>query len=177
MTIRTHALLGSVLALLLPALASAATPKGACHLLTDAEIAAAFPGAKPGVPETAREKYGILGCEWSTTAGRVVAQFWKNQSPTTAREEASGLMIGVLDPLKGSAGKAVRYEAIPGVGDTAVVALAKRDAAAGVLSDLAMAVVVGGGRTITIMSPELLQRDPAKAIAILSALARSASKR
>jgi hypothetical protein len=157
--------------------AHAAAPGGACHLLTNAEIAAAFPGAKPGVPETAREKYGILGCEWSTPKGRVVAQFWKNEAPTSARAEAEGMMLGGLDPLKRSAAKAVRYQDLPGVGQSAVVAIARQDAAVGVLNDLAVAVVVAGDRTITLFAPQLAGEDPVRTVGTLGALARSAAKR
>ena len=173
----TH--LRNILLVALPLVANmslAAEPKDACHLLTNAEVAAAFPGAKPGVPETARAKYGILGCEWATPQGRVAAQFWKNESPTTARAEVEGLMIGALDPLKRTAGKAVRYETVTGAGESAVVAIARRDDAAGVLNDLAVVGVVGGGRTITIFAPQLVS-DPARAVTVLSSLARSAAKR
>ena len=177
MTIRSLALLAGVLSLSAHATANAAAGPGACHLLTNAEIAAAFPGAKNGVPETAREKYGILGCEWATPNGRVAAQFWKNEAPTTARAEAEGMMLGVLDPLKRPASKAVRYETLQGVGDSAVIAIATQDAATGVLSSLAVATVVANGRTITIFAPQLASGDPAKAIATLTALARNAAKR
>lgn len=176
MRIHPLALLVGVLSLAANPAVNAAAGNGACHLLINAEVAAAFPGAKPGVPETAREKYGILGCEWQTTRGRVAAQFWKNESPTTARAEAEGMMLGVLDPLKRSAAKAVRYETLQGVGDNAVIAIAKQDAATGVLSDLAAVFVVANGRTITIFAPQL-SSDPAKAITTLTALARSAAKR
>jgi hypothetical protein len=155
----------------------AAEPKDACHLLTNAEVAAAFPGAKPGVGESGRAKYGILGCEWATPNGRVVAQYWKNEDPTTARAEVEGMVSGALDPTKRTAEKAVRYESLTGVGESAVVAVAKRDAAAGVLNDMAVAGVVTGGRTITIFAPQLASGDPAKAIAVLSSLARIAAKR
>lgn len=155
----------------------AAEPKDACHLLTNAEVAAAFPGAKPGVGESGRARYGILGCEWSTPNGRVAAQFWKNEDPTTARAEVEGMVSGALDPMKRTAEKAVRYENLTGVGESAVVAIAKRDAAAGVLNDVAVAGVVVGGRTVTIFAPQLASGDPAKAITVLSALARSAAKR
>ncbi|MEP7314855.1 MAG: hypothetical protein ABI859_19905, partial [Pseudomonadota bacterium] len=165
---RSLAMLGGLAFLAAHTLCSAAVGSGACHLLTNAEVAAAFPGAKPGVPETAREKYGILGCEWATPSGRVAAQFWKNESPTTARAEAEGMMIGALDPLKRSATKAVRYETLQGVGESAVVAIAKADPATGVLNDLAVAAVVSNGRTITIFAPQLSSAEPAKAIATLT---------
>jgi hypothetical protein len=71
----------------------------------------------------------------------------------------------------------VRYETLQGVGDSAVIAVAKRDAATGVLNDLAVAGVVAGGRTITIFAPQLVQGDPAKAVTTLSALAKGAAKR
>ncbi len=166
-----------VLMVLIAPVALSAEPKDACHLLTNAEISAAFPGAKPGLAESARAKYGILGCEWSTPQGRVAAQFWKNESPTTARAEVEGMMLGALDPLKRSAGKAVRYESLSGVGESAVVGIAKRDEAAGVLNDIAVVGVIAGGRTITIFAPQLTQGDPAKAVAVLSSLAKSAAKR
>jgi hypothetical protein len=155
----------------------AAEPKDACHLLTNAEVAAAFPGAKAGVGETGRANLGILGCEWSTPNGRVVAQFWKNEDPTTARAEVEGMVMGALDPTKASTSRAVKYETLPGVGESAVVAVAKRDAAAGVLNDMAVAGVVASGRTITIFAPQLAAGDQVKAIAVLSSLAKSAAKR
>ncbi len=159
-----------------PVLAAGANP-GACPLLTTPEVAAAFPGTSAGVPETGREKYGILGCEWSTPRGRFVAQYWKNDQPTTARAEAEGMILGALDPLKRSAAQAVRYEDLPGVGESAVIAIARRDDAKGVLNDMAVAVVVVRGRTISLMSAQLASGDPGKAIATLSSLAKSAAKR
>jgi len=135
------------LAVLAASNAFAAEPKDACHLLTNAEVAAAFPGAKPGVPETGRAKYGILGCEWSTPQGRVAAQFWKNEHATTARAEVEGMVSGALDPFKRSAEKAVRYENLPGVGESAVVAVVKSDAASGVLNDMAVVGVPAHSRS------------------------------
>jgi len=162
--------------LLLASPAIAATPNP-CALLTQAEVAGAFPGAKAGVPETTREKYGIFGCIWTAPGGRIVAQYWNNENPTTAKVEAESLVSGALDPFKNGAAAAVLSRSIPSVGQSAHAAIARIDAARGVLNDFAIVAVVVGDRTITIMSPELATRDPVKAFATLTALARSAATR
>jgi hypothetical protein len=158
-------------------LALAAVPGGACSLLTDAEVKASFPGAGAGVPDNGRAKYGILSCDWATSNGRVMVEFWKNDSPTTARTEMQNASTGSVEPSKPNAQKAIHYQDLPNIGDSAVAAIARQDQAVGVTSDLAVVIVVTRARTITIYAPQLANLGPVKAIATLTSLARSAAGR
>ena len=84
-----------------------------CGLLKASEVTAVFPSAKAGQPDASRRKYGITACLWRTDHGTFMAQTWKSEGGS-ARDEASGLMLGVLDPLKPGGQKNVRYETIKG---------------------------------------------------------------
>ena len=156
---------------------SAETPaRNACALLKTAEVAAVLPGAKAGKVDTTREKYGIAACEWDTAAHRAALQFWNNEG-NTARQEAQGLILGVIDPLKPAASRNIRYETIPGLGEAAVAVIEKGDPQRGVLDDFAMLVVQKGDQMIVFVAPELAAIDRAKALAGLKALGQSSVAR
>jgi hypothetical protein len=155
---------------------SAPAGEGACRLLDTAEVSAALSAAKRGVAEHSREQYGITACQWQTDRGRFVAQYWKSTGGT-AKTEASGLMVGVLDPRKAGAQGAVRYENVDGVGDQAVAAIESEDAQRGVLNDIALLVAQRGDVILVLMAPELVRDERDRALASLKALAQSAVKR
>lgn len=159
--------------------AAAAEPAGAgaCRLLQLGEVKEVFAGAKRGEVDTSREQYGISACEWMTDNGLFVAQYWKNEDATTAQNEASGLVLGAVDPLKPSARNAVRYETIQGVGEQAVAVIEAEDAARGVLSDFAMLVAQRGDHILVLIAPQLARVDRAKALAGLQSLGQAAAKR
>ena len=153
--------------------AASAGGTGACRLLSTSEVSDALSKAESGVAETTREKYGITACEWSTARGRFVAQYWTSEHPS-AKEEASGLMLGALDPLKAGVASNVRYETLQGVGEQAVAVIEKQDEARGVLSDMAMLVAQRGNTILVLIAPELVGDDRAKALQALQTLGRNA---
>jgi hypothetical protein len=156
--------------------AAAPAGGGACRLLDTSEVSAAVSDAKRGEVDKSREQYGISACVWSTERGTFVAQYWTSAG-VSAKNEASGLMLGVLDPLKGSARNNVRYEEIAGVGDQAVAVVESQDAQRGVLNDFAMLVAQRGDVILVLLAPELARSDRDRALASLKALAESAVKR
>ena len=108
-----------------------------CALLTDAEARQHFPKAKAAERERTREKYGITACLWDHPAGRLVLQLTLGAKPGSSTEEAQGLALGFVDPLKRRAGQEIRYEKIDGEGGEAVAVVEKADKARGILSDAA----------------------------------------
>jgi hypothetical protein len=146
-------------------------------LLTFTEVDAVFAGAKKGEVDNSRQQYGISACIWSTERGTFVAQFWTSTG-TTAKDEARGLMLGSLDPLKGQAARNnVRYEDVQGVGEQAVAVLETQDDQRGVLSDFAMLVAQRGDHILVLIAPELARGERRKALTQLQALGKSASDR
>src|SRR5262245_19706811 len=89
--------------------ADASPAEGACRLLRDGEVSSIFAGSGRGEVDDSRKEYGISACEWKTAQGRFVAQLWKAEN-ASAKDEAQGLALGVIDPLKGDARNALRYE-------------------------------------------------------------------
>jgi hypothetical protein len=156
--------------------ASGPAGEGACRLLSTSEVSSALSKSEPGVAEHTREQYGITACEWSTERGRFVAQYWKAENPS-AKQEASGLMLGVVDPLKGSAAANVRYEDVQGVGEQAVAVIETADEGRGILSDMAMLVAQKGNVILVLIAPELTRVDRPKALQALQALGKSASEK
>jgi hypothetical protein len=156
---------------------SAAASGDACHLLDSSEVRAVFAGAKNGETDDSRKQYGITACTWSTPRGTFVIQFWESEG-SSARDEASGLVEGVLDPLKGAAARNnVRYENVPGVGEQAVAVVETQDAQRGVLNDFAMLVARNGNHILVLIAPQLARSERTKALEGLQALGKSAVSR
>ncbi|MEP7243257.1 MAG: hypothetical protein ABI885_06175 [Gammaproteobacteria bacterium] len=151
-------------------------PEGTCNLLKTSEVRAVFPTAKPGEPERTREKYGISACVWKTDTGMFVAQTWKSVG-ASAIDEAQGLMLGNLDPLKPGAQNNVRYEPIQGVGEQAVAVIETQDPQRAILSDLTLLVAQRGDHILVLIAPDLTHGDRAKALASLKSLGASAAQR
>ena len=150
---------------------------GACKLLDHKEVQAVFPDAGAGVADDSRKQYGISACFWRTSRGTVAAQFWSADG-SSAKDEAAGLMLGALDPLKGPAARNnVRYENLAGIGEQAVAVVETRDEQRGVIDDFAMLVAQRGGQILVLTAPELARSDRATALAQLSALGKSAVNR
>jgi hypothetical protein len=157
--------------------ATSPAAEGACRLLTSKEVDAVFAGAKKGEVDNSRQQYGISACIWSTERGTFVAQFWTSTG-THAKDEAQGLMLGALDPLKGQAARNnVRYEDVQGVGEAAVAVLETQDDQRGVLNDFAMLVAQRGNHILVLIAPELARRERGRALTQLQALGQSAANR
>jgi len=158
------------------ATASAATPEGTCRLLTTAEVSAALSGSKSGKANNSRREYGITTCEWDTGRGRFAAQTWKAQG-NSAKQEAEGLMLGNLDPLKRAAQSHVRYEDVTGIGEQAVAVIEPKDTKHGILSDAAMLVIRRDQEFLVLIVPDLAREDRQAALQTLRTLGHSAASR
>ncbi len=160
-----------------PAGPNDALPKAdPCALLTAAEVARYFPKAGAAERERSREKYGIAACMWNHPAGRFVLQLTL-ADPGTTREETEGLVAGFVDPLRPGAGKAVRVERVPGVGDEAWAVVEKKDDKAGILSDVAYLYTQRGRQMLGVMAVDLARGDRAAALKALGELGRLAAAR
>jgi hypothetical protein len=144
------------------------TPSDPCRLLTTAEVGAVFAGAKAGVPERTREKYGITACEWHTSNGLFVLQLWTGEQDST-EDEIRGLVTGIVDPLKPAAKQSVRYERAD-VGAPAMIVVERQNVQTGILNDAALLVTQKGEQVVVLHASDLARRDRAVAIRALSSL-------
>jgi hypothetical protein len=158
--------------------ATAAPGEGPCALLTTAEVARAFPGAKPGRVDRSQEKYGIVSCQWDLATGlfSVIASP-DNSASESVRDEAKGWTLVFLDPLRNDAARHVRYEPLPGVGDEAIAIVERQDKQKGFLQDGAILVVRRGSRQVSALSSTLAQRERADALGVLTTLGKAIASR
>jgi hypothetical protein len=159
-----------------PAAGETALGGDACRLLTTSEVNAVLPGAKRGKVDKSREQYGISACIWETERTRLVVQYWKSEGGS-ASEEASGLTLGVVDPLKPGVAKNVRYENVSGVGEQAVAVVETADAQRGILTDVAMLVAQSGDQILVVFASGLARAERDTAIAGLKTLGGKSVKR
>ncbi|HMN78851.1 MAG TPA: hypothetical protein PKA20_02860 [Burkholderiaceae bacterium] len=153
-------------------------PKGdPCRLLTDGEVRKFYPKASAGQRERTREKYGIVACVWDHPVGKLVAQVTLGAQPGSSMEEAQGIAIGFLDPLKPASRKAVRYEKVTGVGDEAVGVVERGDEKQGVLNDAAYLYTQRGDQQLLIIAVDLARGDRAAALKTLQEIGRTAAAR
>jgi len=145
-----------------------------CKLLTDADVRAVFPGASAGVRNRTVDEYGIVSCEWKHPGGRFAIQaFTSSDSPES---EARGFAAGFLDPTKNGLQDKLRVERIA-AGEGGVAIVERADAAAGVLTDAALAIVKRGKLLLMLQSSALAQRPRAEAVKAMETLAAEAVKR
>jgi hypothetical protein len=150
--------------------------EGTCRLLTTEEVSAALGGSKSGRADNSRREYGISTCEWESGQGRFAAQSWKAQG-NSAKEEAEGLMLGNLDPLKSAAQSHVRYEEVTRIGEQAVAVVEAKDTKHGILSDAAMLVIRHNNEFLVLIAPNLAREDRQSALQMLETLGRKAVSR
>jgi len=148
-----------------------------CTLLTDAEARRFFPKAKAGERERTREKYGITACLWDHPADRLGLQLTLGAKPGSSREEAEGISIGFIDPLKPGARPDIRYEKIDGVGSEAVAVVEKADEKRGILSDAAYLYTQRGDVQLMVMAVDLARGDRGAALKTLQEIGRAAAGR
>lgn len=146
-----------------------------CALLTLPEVQQAFPDAKPGVPDRKLENRGITRCSWSYPTGRLLLM--ASEEDESAKDGAQGLTLTFLDPLQNSAGRQVRYESLPGVGDEAVAVVERADKVKGFAQDGAILVVRRGKRQVAAMSSDLARRERADALRVLTQLGKAIAAR
>jgi hypothetical protein len=155
-----------------------AQSEGPCGLLTTPEVQQAFPGSKPGRLERTNEKYGVLSCLWSYPTGMLsIIAGIDNEAEESPKAEAEGWTLTFLDPLRNDAGRHVRYEVLPGVGDEAVAIVERVDKIKGFSQDAAILVVRRGKRQVSALSSNLARRERADALRILAELGKAIAKR
>jgi hypothetical protein len=179
MKTRHLGLLAGIAVLASMPLGNAQTPDP-CALLTAADMQQAFPGTKPGRVIRTLEKEGILSCEWTHAAGRVVLVAGADSAEDTPEEEAKTLMSAFVDPLRPDAERRVRIETLPGVGDKAVAILERQDQAKGITQDGVLLVVRRGKRQVALLGAppgDLSRRERADALRVLSDLGKAIAKR
>ena len=147
----------------------------ACALLTTAEVQQAFPGAKPGEVDRQLEKYGMTRCTWKYPGGTLVIV--ASDEEESAKDGAEGLTPAFVDPLRGDAGKHVRYETLPGVGDQAVAVVERADKAKGFTQDGAILVVQRGKHQVAALSSDLARRERPDALRVFTELGKAIAKR
>ncbi|WP_159016348.1 hypothetical protein [Cognatiluteimonas profundi] len=156
--------------------AAAVDPDSPCRVLGDATVRAVFPDAKAGARNRSREEYGITACQWSTGSGDFTAEIWQAKG-STADNEIRGLATGFVDPTKPDAQGNVRFEPVPGVGDQAFAVVENKDAAKGILADVALLVASHGDRILVLTSTDLARGDRADALKTLATLGADAVAR
>ena len=166
---------GRVSSVASPASAAPVEADSPCRLLTDAEVRAVFPDAKPGVPERSREEYGIKACMWDTDGGPFVLQRWSAKG--SVDNEIRGLASGFVDPTNSAAQNNIRYETIAGVGEQAMALVETKDEKRGILSDGAVLVAQHGKQILELQSQDLPHRTRAAALQALTTLGREAVAR
>ena len=147
----------------------------ACALLTTAEVRQAFPEAAAGKPDRTLEKYGMVRCSWNYPAGLLV--LIASDEDESAKDGAEGLTPAFLDPLRADAGRHVRYETLPGVGDQAIAVLERADKAKGFTQDGAILVVQRGKHQVAVLSNDLARRERAEALRVFTELGKVIAKR
>lgn len=149
-----------------------------CTVLPLSDVQKAFPGAKPGVRETRKEKYGITECAWKDGSGVVVFGVQEFYGRDTAMVETQGFAMAMVGGNMANA-RNVRYEILTGVGlgNEAVAFVEASDAKRGIVSDGAMLTLHRGDHTLWLTSPALPARDRAAALKTLEVLGRIAVKR
>ena len=86
-----------------------------CTVVPLSEVQKAFPGAKPGVRETRKEKYGITECNWKDGGGVILFVVQESYGSDSAMDEARGLGQAIVGGNMANA-RNVRYEILTGVG-------------------------------------------------------------
>jgi hypothetical protein len=146
-----------------------------CALLTMAEVRQAFPEATAGKPDRTLEKYGMQRCSWNHPAGLLV--LIASDEDESAKDGAEGLTPAFVDPLRSDAGRHVRYETLPGVGDQAVAVLEREDKAKGFTQDGAILVVQRGKHQVAVLSNDLARRERAEGLRVFTELGKAIAKR
>ena len=149
-----------------------------CTVVPLADVQKAFPGAKPGVRETRKEKYGITECAWKDAGGVVVFGVQEFYGKDSAMDELRSFALAMVD-MKAANARNVRYEVLAGVGlgNEAVAFVEPIDAKRGIVSEGAMLALHRGDRTLWLTLPTLQQRDRSAVLKTFEVLGRIAAKR
>lgn len=147
-----------------------------CSLLTTAEVQRAFPGSKTGRIDRSQEKLGVVSCAWDYPTG-ILSIIGGDEADESVKEEVRGWTIVFLDPLRQDAGRHVRYESLPGVGDEAIAIVEREDKTKGFMQNGAILVVRRGKKQVAMMSSTLARRERADALQVLTELGKAIARR
>lgn len=149
-----------------------------CAVVPLADVQKVFPGAKPGVRETRKEKYGVTECTWKDSSGVVVLGIQEFYGKDGAMEETKSFGRAIAGGNMANA-RNVRYETLTGIGlgNEAMALVEAVDAKRGIVSDGAMLTLHRGERTLWLTSQVLPQRERIAALKTFELLGRIAVKR
>ncbi len=148
-----------------------------CTVVSMSDVQKVFPGVKVAERSRRLEQYGITECAWKTANGGIVLGVQESYSSGTAKEDAEGMALGFIDPLKAQAGRNVRYETFTTLGVQATAFVETADPKRFILGDAAMLALRQGDHTVSLMSAELPRRDRAAALKALEDMGKVAAKR
>ena len=150
-----------------------------CTIFSPGEVQKAFPGAKPGGRSNRLEKdFGTTECSWRGAGGQLVLNVQESYNDgRSAKEDALDMASGFVEPFDQKALKNVRIESFPSLGDDAAAFIEKADPKRGILNDGAILELRRGRHNITVMTPELPNRERSAALKTLEELGRAALKR
>lgn len=160
--------------------AAAKVPAGdPCTIVSAADVKRVFPDVVGPTRSTRLETYGITECAWKGARGEVLLGIQESygDSDATAAEEAQGMGIGFLDPLKPDLRRNLRIERFAGIRVDNAAFVERTDPARGLLSNGAFLALVKGRHVVTLISGELAVRDRAQALKQLEALGAAAAAR
>lgn len=160
-----------------PASATAvATPSlHPCALISDAEVAAAVPGAQPGVRDTGDEGYGVYACRWKAGEGAVLLQAF-DAGPGALAPELRASSLEIVEIRRPDAAALVRLERFEGIGDVAGGYVERADAKRGIARSSAVLMVQRGGRLAVLRAPQLADGDRDQALKTLQSLGSKIAK-
>lgn len=148
-----------------------------CTIVSISDVQKVFPGTKVAERSRRLEQYGITECAWKSADGRIVLGVQESYSSGTAKNDAEGMAIGFIDPLKAQAGRNVRYETFTTLGVQATAFVETADPQRFILGDGAMLALRQGDHTVSLLSGELPRRDRAAALKALEDMGKVAAKR
>lgn len=94
--------------------------------------------------------------------------------PGSSGDEAEGIAIGFVDPLKPAARKQIRFERIDGVGSEAAAVVEQADEKRGILSDAAYLYTQRGDVQLMVIAVDLARGDRTAALKTLREIGRVA---
>lgn len=147
-----------------------------CTIFSLADVQKAFPGAKAGVRSNRLEKdFGTTECKWHSAAEQILMVVQESYNDgKSAKEDALGMASGFVEQ---KAIKNVRIETFPSLGNDAAAFVEKADPKRGIINDGAMLELRRGRHNISVMTPDLPDRERSAALKILEELGRIAQKR
>lgn len=149
-----------------------------CSLLPLETIRDALPAVQPGVRSRHGDKHGVLTCEWRIDDRlAVVLQQWQVDGEFALKDNLRDSIEGSLDASNPRAGDNIRYEALSGIGDEAIVVAENPNPAKGIIGNTAVLNLRKGPYVVEVMSLELASKERNKILTALTAFGRAIADR